>query len=77
MSYRKLEVNGITYEYSIGKTHTKIRHVGAYKNEEVGKIVKRGISPCFKGCGCDPYEFYDVLEVRPSDLANFIKTKIK
>lgn len=73
MSYRKLEVNGQTFEYSIGKSHTKIRHVGAYKNEEVGKMVTHGISPCYKNCGCDPYEFYDVLEVRPSDLENFIK----
>lgn len=37
MSYRKLEVNGQVFEYSIGRTHTKIRGVGAYKNEEVGK----------------------------------------
>lgn len=74
MSYRKLEVDGNVFEYSIGKTHTKIRGVGAYKNEEVGKTVTRGITPCgCKGCSCDPYEFYDVLEVRPSDLAVFIK----
>lgn len=74
MSYRKIEVDGQVFEYSIGKTHTKIRGVGAYKNEEVGKIVTRGISPCgFKKCSCDPYEFYDVLEVHPKHLASFIK----
>jgi len=73
MSYRKLEVDGTVFEYSIGRTHTKIRGVGAYKNEEVGKTVTRGISPCFKNCGCDPYEFYDVVEVHPKDLAAFIK----
>lgn len=39
MSYRKLEVDGQVFEYSIGKTHTKIRHVGAFKNNEVGYVI--------------------------------------
>ena len=74
MSYRKLEVDGQVFEYSIGKTHTKIRGVGAFKNEEVGKKITRGYTPCgCKGCSCEPYEFYETLEVRPSNLAEFIK----
>jgi hypothetical protein len=39
MSYRKLEVDGNVFEYSIGKTHTKIRGVGAYQNNEVGYVI--------------------------------------
>ena len=39
MSYRKLEVDGQVFEYSIGKTHTKIRHVGAFSNREVGYVI--------------------------------------
>ena len=39
MSYRKIEVDGNLYEYSIGKTHTKIRHVGAFDNREVGYVI--------------------------------------
>ena len=39
MSYRKLEVNGQVFEYSIGKSHTKIRGVGAYDNREVGYVI--------------------------------------
>jgi hypothetical protein len=39
MSYRKIEVCGQTFEYSIGKTHTKIRHVGAFLNREVGYVI--------------------------------------
>lgn len=67
MSYRKIEVNGKTYEYSIGRTHTKIRGVGAYKNEDVGK--EYNISDSF----CADWETYKALQVRPSDLASFIK----
>jgi hypothetical protein len=39
MSYRKLVVDGQVFEYSIGKTHTKIRHVGAFQNNEVGNVI--------------------------------------
>ena len=39
MSYRKLEVNGTTFEYSVGKSHVKIRHVGAYPKEKVGFVM--------------------------------------
>lgn len=39
MSYRKIEVDGQVFEYSIGKTHTKIRHVGAFQNNEVGYVI--------------------------------------
>ena len=39
MSYRKIVVDNQVFEYSIGKTHTKIRHVGAYPNREVGYVI--------------------------------------
>lgn len=39
MSYRKIEVEGQVFEYSIGRTHTKIRHVGAFENQEVGYVI--------------------------------------
>lgn len=39
MSYRKLVVDDQVFEYSIGKTHTKIRHVGAFQNNEVGYVI--------------------------------------
>ena len=68
MSYRKLEVDGQVFEYSIGKTHTKIRHVGAFKNEEVGNYHVNGNQ-----------EWWDSpdgsFQIRPRDLANFIKQK--
>jgi hypothetical protein len=58
MSYRKIVVDDQVFEYSIGKTHTKIRHVGAFDNREVGYVISDR-----------------EVRVRPSDLANFIKTK--
>ena len=71
MSYRKLEVDGNVFEYSIGKTHTKIRGVGAYKNEDVGREYQAGVCHC--GCsGCD-YAIPMHTQVRPADLAAFIK----
>ena len=63
MSYRKLEVNGQVFEYSIGKTHTKIRGVGAYPNGEVGIRVQK-----YWGG-----KLVNTVQVRPSDLAAFIK----
>ena len=66
MSYRKIEVDGKTYEYSIGKTHTKIRHVGAWKNEEVGALRY------FE----DPYTGRSEVHLRvtPKDLTGFIRS---
>lgn len=70
MSYRKLEVDGQVFEYSIGKTHTKIRHVGAFKNEEVGNHHVNQSQQWY-----DP-GYRDIsFQIKPSDLANFIKQK--
>jgi hypothetical protein len=66
MSYRKIEVDGQVFEYSIGKTHTKIRGVGAYMYDQVGNYNTNATQ-----------EWWDhpdgSFQVRPSDLANFIK----
>jgi hypothetical protein len=63
MSYRKIEVDGQVFEYSIGRTHTKIRGVGAYPNGEVGIRVQK----YWAG------ELINTVQVRPSDLVDFIK----
>ena len=70
MSYRKIEVDGQVFEYSIGNTHTKIRGVGSYKNENVGKVE----SVVMYNALADEFETeYRSVQVRPSDLASFIK----
>ncbi len=63
MSYRKIEVDGNMFEYSIGKTHTKIRGVGAFANGDVGIRVQKYWSG----------ELFNDIQVRPSDIAAFIK----
>lgn len=68
MSYRKIEVDGKTYEYSIGKTHTKIRHVGAWKNEDIGSILQVITKDCA------PWEYVNCLQVTPKDLVWFIRS---
>ncbi len=73
MSYRKLEVDGQVFEYSIGKTHTKIRGVGAYKNEDVGNIRMSSYCSCGSHSGNCGFDVPMSLQVRPSDLASFIK----
>jgi hypothetical protein len=72
MSYRKLEVEGQVFEYSVGRTHTKIRGIGAYLNTNVGSISQSKCSCGSSGCFEDTY---DVIRVKPSDIANFIKEK--
>jgi hypothetical protein len=68
MSYRKLEVDGNVFEYSIGKTHTKIRGVGAYKNDEVGNYHVNQSQEWY-----DP-GYRDIsFQIKPADLAAFIK----
>lgn len=39
MSYRKIEVNGQEYEYSVGKSYVKIRYVGAFNKHDVGYVI--------------------------------------
>jgi len=74
MSYRKLEVDGKTYEYSIGKTHTKIRHVGAWKNEEVGVVRAGSYCSCGSHAGNCDFNVPMSLQVTPKDLTWFIRS---
>lgn len=34
--YRKINVDGYNYEYVIGKSDTKIKGVGLYRNSDIG-----------------------------------------
>lgn len=40
MSYRKIEVDGKTYEYVVGKTTTKVKGVGVFRNSDYGVPVE-------------------------------------
>lgn len=39
MSYRKITVNGTQYQYSIGKTHTKIKGLPVFENSQIGDQI--------------------------------------
>ncbi len=39
MSYRKIEVDGTVFEYSVGRSHVKIKHVGAFPKHKVGYVI--------------------------------------
>ena len=41
MTYRKITVDGKVYEYTIGKTNTKIKGVAEFFNTDIGTEVKR------------------------------------
>jgi hypothetical protein len=70
MSYRKLDVDGQVFEYSVGRTHTKIRGVGAFQNEKVGKILTQIMFNDLT----NEFETESIgVQVRPSDLSDFIK----
>jgi len=48
MSYRKITVDGKEYEYTVGRTHVKVKGVGVWLKEEVGEKLAR---ICACGCG--------------------------
>ncbi len=49
MSYRKITVNEKSYEYVIGKTHTKVKGFGLFVNAEVGNFIAHPDSPIHSG----------------------------
>ena len=57
MGYRNIEVDGKTYEYTVGRTHLKVRGFRAILNEQVGTPA-----------GSD-----DVYTVTPADVAKYIR----
>lgn len=75
MSYRKIEVDGKTYEYVTGKTHTKIKGVGVFLNETIGSMHKYDVyCDC---CGEPESTLYNVsmrskLAVKPADIKSMI-----
>ena len=39
MSYRNINVNGTTYKFVIGKTHTKVVDIGSIANSQLGRKI--------------------------------------
>lgn len=62
MSYRKITVDNQEYEYTVGKSNTKIKGVGVFHNEDIGDKVETGYKH-------KPFKFI----VAPYNVANAIK----
>ncbi len=76
MSYRKIEVDGIGYEYTVGRTHVKVKGLGVALTEDVGRKVD-----VVNYCDCHPS--CDVVEsetkkiaVQPADVARWIRSMV-
>lgn len=83
MGYRDITVDGTDYQYTVGKTHVKIRGMQAVLKEDVGHIenIER-ICGC---CGTALSELYPdepeihfrrVLSVQPHDIADYIRKNV-
>lgn len=46
MTYRKITVDNQVYEYTVGRTHLKIKGVGVFPKEEFGKKVELTCECC-------------------------------
>lgn len=64
MAYRKIEVDGLSYEYTVGRTHVKVKGVGIATREEIGRMIDVLDSETKK------------LAVKPADVARFIRSRV-
>ena len=78
MSYRKIEVNGKSYEYVIGKMNTKIKNIGVFLNDRIAKeIWWTGECDCSMRKFCDEAPVYSGFSVTPSVIRRLIMNNEK
>jgi len=76
MSYRKLTISDVVYEYAVGRTHTKVKSFGVIKNIDIGEYYWYPHKPCgYAGCHCDPFQYSLNLRVSPKNVASYISSK--
>lgn len=69
MAYRKIEVDGKSYEYTIGRTHVKVKGVGVATLDEVGRQIDVENY-------CDADSWTTNTAVQPADVARFIRIMV-
>ena len=73
MGYRNIMVDNKNYEYVIGKTHVKIKGLGAWPKVDIGELEENRCECCRETLnslrGSDDY--YS-LRVKPSNIARKI-----
>lgn len=83
MSYRKINVDGIQYQYVVGKTHTKIRGFKTvFENSKIGDKQYVDCECCGEAFDLiydmskkteSEKDFYRALIVTPKHISNVIK----
>lgn len=74
MSYRKIEVDGDTYEYVVGKTHLKVKGLGAISKTEFAEAHPiYDVSPL--GCKFFMGTEYRVTSKTVSNMIRWCKDK--
>lgn len=82
MGYRKITVEGVEYQYTVGRTHVKIRGLGVWPKEEVGKLRDQHCKCCGEPMwavypkGEDNPDLFRSIRVQPSDVAEHIRKVI-
>lgn len=71
MSYRKIEVNGKTYEYTVGKTHLKIRGLGVIDKQSIGTKIQEKCECCG-----EPNGHYHTGVITPKIVREYIESNI-
>lgn len=77
MSYRKITVKGREYEYTIGRTHTKIKGVGVFPNEDIAEQIE---IPEYCECCGEPLSILysdHVVKTKPGITPGRIRRKIE
>ena len=75
MSYRNIDVDGITYRYTVGRTHLKVRGLGVARKEEAGSLHLMQCDCCGEWLTDLGYSLEESQTVRvtPRDVAPFIR----
>lgn len=81
MSYRKITVDGKEYEYTVGRSHVKIKGVGVWPKEEVGDNVAKNCECCGEPLDIlyseeKLTELDYPVRVRPSNIAEKIQQTV-
>jgi len=69
MGYRKIVVDGVEHQYTIGRTHVKVRGMQAVSKDQVGE-TKPILCRC---CGEHLYPYAVAFRVEPHHVAEFIR----
>jgi hypothetical protein len=77
MSYRKLQIGQTTYEYTTGRSHTKVKGVGVFLNSEIGSQIYIRCKHCDEILDTHrDADGIDKIGVRPIDVQLAILNKV-